>query len=71
MCSTNGKSNDSGSYENEIHDDEDGLELSHNFRHDRREDCVAEDTGKKGSIDSAIGWCPIPIAGDDDDGEEH
>ena len=68
---TNGKSDYSGGDEDEVHDDKYGLELSHDFGHDGGEDCVAEDAGKEGTIDCAVGWGPVAVAGDDDYGKKH
>lgn len=69
--STNWKSDYSGSDENEVHENKDGLELSHDLGHNGGEDGVAEDAGEEGSVDSPVGRCPVPVASDDDDGEEH
>ena len=71
MRGTNGKSNDGGGDENEIHDDKDGLELSHNLGHDGGQDGMAEDASEEGPVDCSVGGCPIAVAGDDDDGKEH
>lgn len=53
--------------ENKVHDHEDGLEFSHDFRHDGSKNAVTENTGEKGSVYGPVRGCPIPIAGDHDD----
>ena len=71
MRGTNRKCDDSGGYEDEVHGDEDGLELSHDFGHDGGENGVAKDTGDKGSVDCSARWCPVSVSGDHDDGQKH
>lgn len=63
--------NDGRCNEDKVHDYEDCLELSHDFRHDRSKNAVTENTGEKGSVYGPIRGCPIPIASDHDNGKKH
>ncbi len=71
VLGANRKRDDGGGNENEVHYHEDRLELPHDFRHDRRQNTMAENTAEESGIYDPIGRGPITIASNDDDGEEH
>lgn len=50
VLGANGKRDDGGGNENEIHYHEDRLELAHNLRHDRRQDTMAENAAEESGI---------------------
>lgn len=62
----NGEGNDGSDDEDEIHYYEDGLQLAHDFGERGSEDAVAEDAGKKDSVDDTVAGCPFSVSRDDD-----
>lgn len=71
MLHANRQGNDSGKDEDEVHDDEHGLQFAHDSGERTSHQAMAGNCADENSVDFAIRWCPITITGNDDDGEEH
>ena len=54
--------------QDEIRDYKDCLQLAHDPRHCRSKDSVAANTSQERAVDDSVGWGPIAVAGDNDDG---
>lgn len=63
--------NDGSKDEDQVHDDENGLQLSHKLGHYRYQDSVADKACEEDAIYSSIGRSPLSVTSNDDDGEEH
>ncbi len=71
MFLANRQGDDSRKDEDEVHDHEDGLQLAHDLGQSGSHECMRGDCAKEDSVDDSICGCPIAVASDDDNGEEH